>query len=1389
MRKNCYKTISVAAMALALVLIFACLSPSAQALGHGGHEGWKVVSSGNRKTLEDGKYYLKSDLKGDVVIKGQVELCLNGHSITGTGNGSVVTVSEGASLSLCDCGSKGCITGGKATEGGGICVGENSSLSMEGGCITGNQATRGGGIYASGSASLTVTGGEIEENSAKSGGGLYLKGPADISACTIEANSCEYTGAGIYAEGDKEDSIILSAVNIQDNVSAGHGGGIYIKSCRMDMLSGCISGNEVTAPHAGGGGVYVDEYAGFTMGSGVKIEGNTAANSGGGVCISGGTPASDFIMEGGEISGNSALNGGGIASTGVGCFEILGGEISGNSATMDGGGIYISFGFTRDASKLISGCTISENSADNYGGGLFLQGNSFIDVELCSDSIKDNSALVGGGVYVNQLEGLSLSGRLDISGNLGNSRGPNLYLHSSETMDVSALGSGSSIGLSLEYADSTAFTRDLAKESLGVKDCFVSDIDGFGIVTGKDGQLQFSPACRVDFDAKGGKLEESFRMYTTGDALGSLPVPEKDGYTFTYWDYSGRRVSESDLVTFDKTLSANYEFNSYSVKFDPNGGSGTMADQACRYTVPFKLEECRFTRDGYVFDGWSLSPQGPAEYADRDDACNLCGENGGCITLYAQWRTQPAQSVSLAEKLELAVGESRLPGITVQPAGSDTSGLVWSCEDEDIIALDPDGRITGLAAGTARLSVETESGFVASCTVEVGRRTPNVSDFVFTQERSFSYDGSGKTPVLESFPQGMDIAVRYIRSQDGSEGYEIPTQPGSYSIYIDVEESDSYEAVSGLSDSSWSFVISQGSQQALSIEGLPEAVYYGQAFTLSVSGGSGDGPLNWQLSSGDCAVVNAETGDVYVTGTGDFTVSVTKAGNGVYDDVSASASFTAAKRPLYLESLPEAVTEKTYDGSDSAQLLSSGTLVGFRPEDEGSIPVQATARYDSKDAGYGKTITVSYDLGQYARYYQAPEDCLIYDCSIHPLTAIIAWDYSQPLVYNCGAQQVRAYVANALPGDSVGCSGYEGASAVDVGEYAACVSSLDNSNYSLDGAQGNYLLWSIQPRTITIRADQLHKVYGDTDPVFSYSCSDLEPPVLTGSPERDYGEDVGAYYIRQGSLALTDGPGFVADNYVLNFVDGLLTIDVAGNDIYNFSCGDVAYGSQPMPSAQAAYGSVSFSYSQSPEGPFGPWDENNEPGTWYVMASVEGTVNYNGAQAVIPFTLLNEELQAFVEPESVYLSGGGDLASGLAAALPSQVQIVNNRGLISRHTAQVWWDTEHTGFDPAVQGMQVLTLNGTVTLPQEVNNSFGLSLELSIQVYVEPGFTGSSSGSAQSGSLSPLPSGDSGLSPLPSQGSSLNPLPSQGSGLNPLPSQGSGLSPLPSLSGTLDPFL
>lgn len=1319
MKSARHNFIASAAMALALVVVFAWASPAAYA-DHAGHEGWAAVSTGSRKTLESGSYYLKGDLNTDLVIKGDVELCLNGHTLSGSGKGSVITVSEGAHLRLHDCGRDGRITGGQATEGGGIYVAKGASLALEGGCVSGNQANRGGGICAADGASVAITGGKISGNSAKQGGGLFLRCEAELTGGEISGNSAEYTGAGLYAEMAESGEIRLSDCDIAGNTGLGHGGGIYLKSCRATAVDCRIADNAVTDAHASGGGVYVDEYAGFTMTGGTVISGNSAANQGGGVCVSGGTPAADFVMDSGEISGNSAINGGGIATTGVGTFDITGGKIARNTASGDGGGIYVSFAFTRDTGKNISHCDIDGNTAGNYGGGVFLQGNSFIRVELCGNSIRRNSALDGGGIYVNQMDQLHLSGRLHINGNQCSGRGANLYLHSSDTLYVAGLEQGSDIGLSLEYTDKNTFTKDAAANAEALRNCFKSNINDFGISVGADQELQFALSCRVDFDAKGGKLDKDHQIYTTGDALGTLPVPKKDGYTFTYWDYNGRKVSPEDPVTFDKTLTANYEFNNYTVNYDPNGGSGSMASQNCRYTVPFNLAKCSFRNGELVFAGWSLEPDGPVKYADGGSACSLCKEAEGSVTLYAQWKQTPATAIHMDGSIKLAIGESRLLSVTAEPQGADISDITWHCDKEKILSVDAQGQLTGLAAGTATVTASTPAGASASCTVEVGRRATDASDFLFSQERSFPYDGQEKSPELLSFPEGMELSIRYLDS-NGSPLDGVPSLPGSYSISIDVAESKGFEAARGITDSAWSFTIEQGSQQALSIAGQPDSVCFGQAFTLYVEGGSGDGAVTWAVTGGDAALVNSETGDVYVTGVGDFTVTATKQGGGGFDDVSASASFTAGKRPLYLETQPTVVTEKIYDGTTLSQVLDMGVIAGFRPEDEGSVPIEATARFENASAGLGKAVIVSYSLSDLAEYYEAPQAAYVYGGAIYPLAVSLRWNYSEALRYNCGQQQVNAVVTNAIGNDSVNCIAYAGNSGVEVGDYLASVTGLDNPNYTLDGAQGNELLWRIDPRTVTVKAADLRKVYGEEDPAFYTISMDEEPPILTGELVRDYGEDVGAYVIRQGSLSLADGPGFTAANYVLDFVEGLLTVDAAGNDIYALQCEDVPYGGQPQPSAQAAFGPVTFSYSQDPAGWFGPWDADNAPGLWYVKAGVEGSYNYNGAEAIGSFTVMNEQLQAIAEPEAIHLSASGDVAGQIAAALPQELDLINSRGLISQHKAQVLWDTASTGYDPTVQGAQVLIINGTALLPEEVGNDYGLPLTVSVWVYIDPG--------------------------------------------------------------------
>lgn len=151
-----------------------------------------------------------------------------------------------------------------------------------------------------------------------------------------------------------------------------------------------------------------------------------------------------FLMQGGEIANNSALDGGGVRNIGI--FRMLGGEISGNSGAI-GGGIYNWGGAVVSydqygGSFTLSGGLISGNNAWRGGGvgnhGVFVMSGGEIsnnnatvngggvtngqliaraNFEMSGGKILGNTAEKGGGVYNFFNSTVSLSGTAVISNN------------------------------------------------------------------------------------------------------------------------------------------------------------------------------------------------------------------------------------------------------------------------------------------------------------------------------------------------------------------------------------------------------------------------------------------------------------------------------------------------------------------------------------------------------------------------------------------------------------------------------------------------------------------------------------------------------------------------------------------------------------------------------------------------------------------------------------------------------------------------------------------------------------------------------------------------------------------------------------------------------------
>jgi uncharacterized repeat protein (TIGR02543 family) len=153
-----------------------------------------------------------------------------------------------------------------------------------------------------------------------------------------------------------------------------------------------------------------------------KITGSNNAGDGGGISVNvlraGYDPV--FIMKGGNITGNTAENGGGIDVRGGYEVTLNGGNISGNTALRNGGGLFLS-----NCNSTMNAGTISDNTAQN-GSGAYI---NFCNFTMHGGRISGNAASVsGGGVYFDYYMGSFTMDDGDITGNTARINGGGLNL-------------------------------------------------------------------------------------------------------------------------------------------------------------------------------------------------------------------------------------------------------------------------------------------------------------------------------------------------------------------------------------------------------------------------------------------------------------------------------------------------------------------------------------------------------------------------------------------------------------------------------------------------------------------------------------------------------------------------------------------------------------------------------------------------------------------------------------------------------------------------------------------------------------------------------------------------------------------------------------------------
>lgn len=114
-----------------------------------------------------------------------------------------------------------------------------------------------------------------------------------------------------------------------------------------------------------------------------------------------------------------------------------------------------------------------------------------------------------------------------------------------------------------------------------------------------------------------------------------------------------------------------------------------------------------------------------AIYVMDKDAESLTLRTSGSNVMTKYYRNKPVylvQSINFEESsVNLLIRESKDLKVTVLPEDADNSGLIWTSSDESVVKVTEDGKITGVSAGSARITVSAVdgSGVKGSCSIYV----------------------------------------------------------------------------------------------------------------------------------------------------------------------------------------------------------------------------------------------------------------------------------------------------------------------------------------------------------------------------------------------------------------------------------------------------------------------------------------------------------------------------------------------------------------------------------------------------------------------------------------------------------------------------------------------
>lgn len=244
---------------------------------------------------------------------------------------------------------------------------------------------------------------------------------------------------------------------------------------------------------------------------------------------------------------------------------------------------------------------------------------------------------------------------------------------------------------SFDFVNTTRSTKDITKY--------------FGVwIAGNFGSKYYNQAAAtctvtpasylVTFDPNGGRVSPASTAVTIGKKYGTLPTPNRTGYSFDGWytkEIGGTKVTETTTVGTNPpaTLYAHWIAKKYLVTLNANGGkidttSGQVSTKSytATYGSKYNFLPRPIRTGGYNFDGW-YTDQTNGTKVDSDTTVTTAKDH----ILYAHWSLIPAKApydVKLEMDETSVYGKSSFYRLSYGSTEQHTTEITWyTCDDEE----------------------------------------------------------------------------------------------------------------------------------------------------------------------------------------------------------------------------------------------------------------------------------------------------------------------------------------------------------------------------------------------------------------------------------------------------------------------------------------------------------------------------------------------------------------------------------------------------------------------------------------------------------------------------------------------------------------------------------